>query len=253
MRRTGVRSRRVGEPTASVVKRAYVTSVHGTRAALARTPALDFLDGWAGRSRRALWLRSLLAIHDLPDLAALDVPWWTFEASDAVASFLARREHARVFEWGSGASTLWLGRRAGQVISVEHDPRWAQAISALAPQNVRVGVQQPRRLNPGEMGVASDKRGYQGLDFLDYVDEIDRHPGLFDLIVIDGRVRHACLLRAVGRLAPDGLILVDNVERKRNQRAVEQLERPAAVRWTTGLTPCLPYPTATALIRLVAR
>lgn len=243
----------MSEPTESFVKRAYVASVHGTRALLAHTPALDHLDAWAGRSRRALWLRSLLAIHDVPDLAALDVPWWTFEAGDAVASFLARREHARVFEWGSGASTVWLARRAGQVISVEHDPRWAQTITGMAPQNVRLGVHQPRRLNPGELGVASDKRGYQGLDFSDYVHEIDRHPGVFDLIVIDGRVRHACLLRAVRRLAPDGLILVDNVERRRNLRAVKQLDQRADVRWTIGLTPCLPYPTGTALIRLATR
>ncbi|HEY0953010.1 MAG TPA: hypothetical protein VGD85_22645, partial [Nocardioides sp.] len=107
------------------MKRAYVTVLRVARAVLAATGLLRVLDAAARRSRTALWVRSWLAIYDLDDMLALDVPWWTFAAADAVEDFLRARPGARVLEWGSGASTVWLARRAGSVVTVEHDPAWA--------------------------------------------------------------------------------------------------------------------------------
>src|SRR5262245_28763699 len=51
------------------------------------------------------------------------VPWLTFGAVRFLESRLASTQ--RVFEYGSGGSTLFLARRVEQVISVEHDVRWA--------------------------------------------------------------------------------------------------------------------------------
>ena len=89
------------------MKSAYVSGVRAFRRGLAAIGVLGLLDRWAARSRTGLWLRSLLSIYDLEDLLRHDVPWWTFDASDRVAGFLAERPGARVFEWGSGASTVW--------------------------------------------------------------------------------------------------------------------------------------------------
>ena len=79
----------------------------------------------APHSRAATWARSLFAIHDIDQLARLGVPWWTFDSADRIAAFLRLRPDARIFEWGSGASTLWLAERAGSVHSVEHHAGWA--------------------------------------------------------------------------------------------------------------------------------
>lgn len=231
------------------MKTTYVRTMRGLRAALRAVGLLTLLDAWARRSRAGAWLRSLLAIYDVRDIVALDTPWWTFRSADAVADHLRRHPGARVFEWGSGASTAWLAARAGSVVAVEHDPGWAEQVQALVGPRATVVVTPPERTNGSGPGVVrSSKPGFDGLDFASYVRAIDEHPGTFDLVVIDGRAREACLPRALARLAPDGLVVFDNVDRRRYRDAIS---RHAGIEvWTTrGLTPALPYPTRTALIR----
>ena len=53
-----------------------------TRSGVTKVGLLEPWNRWARSSRIGLWSRSLLAVYDLDDLAALDVPWWTFEAAE---------------------------------------------------------------------------------------------------------------------------------------------------------------------------
>src|SRR3546814_16693648 len=62
-------------------------------------------------------------------MVRLDLPWWTLRAKRLVEHHLAARPEARVFEYGAGASTVFLARRARQVVSVEHDPLWYDVVS----------------------------------------------------------------------------------------------------------------------------
>lgn len=232
------------------MKSTYVAGVRALRRALAAIGVLAVLDRWAARSRTGLWVRSLLSIYDLEDLLRYDVPWWTFEASDRVAAFLADRPGARVFEWGSGASTVWLSRRAGTVTSVEHDADWARIVEPVLPHNAEVQVVEPVRATGADDETLSEKSGFEGLDFADYVAAVDDASGRFDLVVVDGRARNACFHRAISRLSPDGVLVFDNVDRERYRAAIETSPVPVDVEWTRGLTPALPYPTRTALVRL---
>lgn len=229
------------------MKRAFVGIARAVRAALGRVGLIGWLDRHAARHRGVLWFRSWLAIYDLHDLARLDVPWWTFKAADEVAAFLAKRPDARVLEWGSGASTLWLGRRATHVTAIEHDAGWGSEVESLAPEHVTVLVEPPEPSSTP--AVPSAKPGFQGLDFSRYVSRIHDVGGLFDLIVVDGRAREACLEEALPHLAPGGLIVFDNVDRQRYRDAMTRATG-LQVTITRGLTPCLPYPTRTALLRL---
>ena len=226
------------------MKAGYILVVRALRMALRLVGLLRVLDLLAARSRTALWVRSWFSVYDLEDLLGLDVPWWTFAAADRVEAFLADRPASRVFEWGSGASTVWLGRRCETVISVEHDGGWAERMRPALPSNARLRLVEPA---PG-VTVPSAKSGFAGLDFADYVDEIDDVAGPLDLIVIDGRAREACLDRAVERLAKGGLIVLDNVDRARYRQAIARHGQRLDVQWTRGRTPALPYPTRTALI-----
>ncbi|MGB8022297.1 MAG: class I SAM-dependent methyltransferase [Candidatus Nanopelagicales bacterium] len=234
------------------LKSAYVHAARATRSACSRAHVLPALDQWAGRSRNGVWARSLLAVYDIGDLSALDVPWWTFESAALVDAFLRGRRDARVFEWGSGASTVWLARRSASVVAVEHDERWAGEVRARLPEGAPVDL----RVVPAEEAAAgaagearSSKPGATELDFRAYVDVIDEVGGTFDVIVIDGRARQACLASAVDHLAPDGIIVFDNVERARYRQAIAAIRPAMEVSWTHGLTPCLPYPTRTAILR----
>jgi len=229
------------------MKSRYVALVRALRAVLRVLGVVRLLDVLATRSRTALWLRSLLSIYDLQELLAYDVPWWTFAASDEVARFLDTRPGARAFEWGSGASTLWLARRSGEVVSVEHDAAWAESLRPILPENVELRVVVPEE-KAGTSGIGSSKAGFTDLDFTAYVEAIDGVQGDFDLVVIDGRAREACLPRALERLAPGGVIVFDNVDRQRYVDAISAAGDGIATRTTRGLTPTLPYPTRTALI-----
>jgi predicted O-methyltransferase YrrM len=230
-----------------VVKRAYVSGVRAVRSLARLTGLLAVLDRWADRSRVGLWLRSLLAIHDVDDLLRLDVPWWTFVAADEVERHLASRPTSSVFEWGSGASTHWLAARSTRSVSIEHDPEWAERVGAGLAANARLVVVEPDEWR--DTGVArSSKRGFEHLDFSAYVAAIAGHPGPYDVIVIDGRAREACLAASEPHLASDGIIVFDDTERRRYRRAIAQIPS-LSVRWTFGLTPCVPYPAGTALLR----
>jgi predicted O-methyltransferase YrrM len=193
------------------------------------------------------WAFSLTCAHDSIALADLDVPWWTYRAIDAVESWLATRpQPIRVFEYGSGASTLWLARRTTEVWTVEHDRGFAALLTdrLAAAGNVTSQVISP--VAARQPLVPSAKEGYAGLDFSAYVAAIDQL-GSFDLVVIDGRARQACLSHALPRLRADGLVVFDNSARRRYRPAITAA--PVVETRLRGLTPTLPYPEQTSLLR----
>src|SRR5262245_52249641 len=59
-------------------------------------------------------------------------PWMTF----ASIAFLdgALRPDMRVFEWGSGGSTLFFSKRAKEVIAVEDDAEWAENVRRVCAE-----------------------------------------------------------------------------------------------------------------------
>lgn len=235
----------------SGLRGAYVTGVRTARKAADRTGLLRALTG--SRSPALRHLRTLFAVHDVADLAALDVAWWTYPAMRRVDAFLATRPDARVFEFGAGASTVWLGRRAARVDSVEHDSTFAGIVrELLADQTLPATV----RLHAVEAAPAtaastarSGRKGHSDLEFDEYVATIDRVGGEFDVIVVDGRARVAAFDRALEHLAPGGLIVFDNINRDRYHSVL----RHPGLRYELlrGATPALPYPTTTAVVSRV--
>jgi hypothetical protein len=230
-----------------MLREAYVGGVRAARRAAERTGLLDRLD--RSDSRAARHARTLFAIHDVRELSRLDLPWWTYPSIDEVDRFLtARGRSARVFEYGSGASSVWLGRRASEVHSVEHSEDF---VHFLAPVLAEVPSVRLRHVEAPLVGpqarVPSQRHGHHGLDFAAYVESIEDIGGTFDLIVVDGRARAACLRQAVSHLARDGMIVFDNSNRGRYDEAI--LTSSLAVTRHRGWAPCLPYQSETALLR----
>ena len=187
------------------LKSSYVEKAHdigdGARgAALLERGAAAPLDS------RARWLASQLAICDLPRMIALDVPWWNRKAALAVDRFLTETEAPRIFEFGSGASTVWLARRGAEVISAEPLSDWAEALKPRLAEftNTRLMVQ-PMKKGGGPFASSIIAAG-----------------GAFDLIVIDGRERVTCLKMAVRQLAPGGMILFDDSFRRRYRAGIRK-------------------------------
>jgi len=231
------------------VKDLYSTGARGLGIALTRIGVLH--DRPPARDHRLRhWLFSLTRAYDSVGMTELDSPWWTYRAIDVVeaqlASLRSHGQRVRVFEYGSGASTVWLAKRADEVHSVEHHREFAEQLRPVlsAYDNVDFRVVPPTPSD--EPVICSHKPGTAGLDFTDYVHSIDDVPGQFTLIEIDGRAREACLEHALKRLEPGGIIVFDNSRRHRYREAIEH--SGLSERRLVGLTPALPYPDQTSVL-----
>lgn len=227
-------------------KALYASGVQGLGAVLRRSHVIG--EDPPPRDRRsAHWAYSLFSAHDVLGLVHLGVPWWTYRAIDVVdAWMMARSRPIRVFEYGSGASTIWLSERADEVISVEHHAGFAAFMGPQLEMRANVTYEVVEGVTCPSPVIGSRKPGNAGLDFSDYVGTIDRVAGSFSLIVVDGRAREACLLRAVDRLDPDGIVVFDNSRRSRYRQAIESV--PLVERRLPGLAPTLPYPDQTSVL-----
>lgn len=227
------------------IKKGYAAGAQSTGRLLERVGILD--DEPPSRDHRLKhWAFSLTRAHDSIGIAKLDVPWWTYRAIDEVESWLAGRSDVRAFEWGSGASTIWLAKRVADVSSVEHHDGFGRMIQQqlAGMANAALEIIEP---DPSDNPlIGSSKEGHGRLDFSRYVHHIDLVGGMFTLIVIDGRARDACLTVALPHLAPDGIIVFDNTMRRRYRRAIKAAD--VVERSYRGLTPTLPYPDQTSIL-----
>jgi hypothetical protein len=210
-----------------LVKRSYAGVMHK----IADLAPMEKLAEEARHSDEYGWLRwsaSLLAIHDIERMIALGLPWWNVAATREVAQFLRARPNARVFEYGAGASTIWLARHAARVTSVEHHAEWHQRLTKEVARYPNIELH------------------HRELDGDAYIGAIEAADGPFDLIVVDGRRRTDCLARAIPHLAPGGIILFDDSGRARYRRAIAT--RGLKERRHFGRSYCVPYPDFTSIL-----
>lgn len=150
-------------------------------------------------------------------------PWITFAAIEFLKQILTK--DMRVFEYGTGGSTLFFAKRVKEVISIEHDCVWSQKVIDLLEKkkykNVKISLIEPK-LDELSIGKdPSDPNAYisssylfSGYSFENYSRSIDMYPdGYFDLIVIDGRSRPSCFVHSLPKLKTGGYILWDNTDR----------------------------------------
>ena len=143
---------------------------------------------------RYIWNRSRLWLWERGNP---DSPWLTPRAVSLLSDLL--RPDDRAFEWGSGRSTRWLAERTSRLTSVEHDPAWHARVSrelaghARAECWLRACASQDGPPDPAYCGAIEG--------FAD---------GSLDLVLIDGLFRDECARRSLAKLAPGGLLVLDN-------------------------------------------
>ena len=79
------------------------------------------------------WLKSLKEGKSI-DYNSNPLPWYSYAAIEFIEDKL--KSDFRVFEYGSGQSTLWYAQRVKEVISVEHNPDYFCQIKSYTPENV---------------------------------------------------------------------------------------------------------------------
>lgn len=134
------------------------------------------------------WLRSFRE-QTCVDSHGNAIPWFTYPAIDYLSQLDFRDRD--VFEWGAGNSTIYWGKRARKVISVETNRVWIDKISGVVGDNVSVIL--------------------SSTDLEIYCRQIERFD-TFDVIVIDGigQSRLPCSEIASSKLKPGGMIILDN-------------------------------------------
>lgn len=133
-------------------------------------------------------------------------PWLTREAIGILEKILVPK--TKLFEFGSGASTIWYAKRCLFVDAVEHDPVWAQMVSqAIVGDGIRnacVFHESPANGYAAYLACAREALESRGPKF-----------GPYDVVIVDGRERVRSVQIAAPNVPPGGLLVLDNAERER--------------------------------------
>lgn len=174
-------------------------------------------------------MRDLEKFRSIPSLA--------LPAICALDDYLTREMH--VFEWGSGASTAFFAHRCARLVSIEHNPGWYETVGAAL--EYRKLTQATRHLIEPEEGFdpdfASSQKSFEAVNFREYVEVINGYSDdHFDVILVDGRARCACLKHAQRKLKEGGLLILDDSTRSIYQYAMSEIEWPMK-----HLEGCIPF------------
>lgn len=150
-------------------------------------------------------------------------PWLTYPAIEYLIGL--DFSGLRVFEFGAGASTLFWAERAREVVSVEFDANWYSALLSRIPENVSLLHE-----NHGER----------------YANSIRHCKGHFDVVVVDGAERYRSAEAALSKLAPGGMIILDNAEWYPNTADMLEAAGLIEVRFS-GFSPINAFTSTTSL------
>jgi hypothetical protein len=142
------------------------------------------------------------------------MPWICFDAIAFLNNWLRSKEKIKIFEYGSGGSTFYWMLFDGNVVSIEHDLLWftkiTREIKDRKIQNIDYRYVDPefKHDNWWKERDPSDPRQFSTGDetlknftFQKYVTQIDQFPDqYFDLIMVDGRSRPACIAKSVKKV-----------------------------------------------------
>lgn len=150
-------------------------------------------------------------------------PWLTFGTIDFLETYLRGKSGLRVFEYGSGGSTLYWLKHGCNVISIEHDTAWFPVVKERLGTNPNIDY---RLVLPQEQAQMSQndpadpkaclslREEFRGYSFQNYVQQIDAYPDeYFDIILVDGRARTSCLYHSLPKVRNGGIIVLDNADR----------------------------------------
>ena len=141
------------------------------------------------------------------------VPYLKYRELEIFTGIFRDLKPLRILEWGAGFSTLHFPRLMNYPFkwhSVEHDEQWYnQLITLNQNPDVLITLRKPHNYPyTDEHGDGS----YE--DFRDYIETPDDGTK-YDLIIIDGRARNECLLKAMTIISDGGIILLHDANRLR--------------------------------------
>jgi predicted O-methyltransferase YrrM len=130
-----------------------------------------------------------------------DDPWLTPTAIRLLSTLL--RPTDRGTEFGSGRSTVWFAARVAALTSVEHDPRWHEAVTSSLEE---------RSLGNVEYILAPEDQPMEHGDKSAYARTALAFPNSsLDFALVDGHYRDYSAKFIIPKLKPGGMLIIDNV------------------------------------------
>ena len=120
------------------------------------------------------------------------IPWLSYPSIDLLSDRLSK--DLKVFEFGSGNSTLFYAQKVNKIICVEHDPVWYKYLQKKLPENAELIFCET---HSGELYAASVKASKEK----------------FNLIIVDGIDRVRSIYNSIEALSEDGVLILDDSER----------------------------------------
>jgi predicted O-methyltransferase YrrM len=106
--------------------------------------------------------------------------------------------HWSVFEWGTGYSTVWFQNHVERIIATESNRRYYKSFLPLMKSNC---LYMRRDLIKNKL--------------CPYVNAIHESKEKYDCIIVDGRNRNLCIKQIPQYIKKNGLIILDNSDRKK--------------------------------------
>ncbi len=170
------------------------------------------------------WMNSI-KVRNSVDKNNNPIPWLCYPFLEFFNERLSYEMN--MFEYGSGYSTLYWAKKLKTIVSVEHNYNWYKKMKNILPNNVQYYYY------PISRG---------------YVDSIKTLNKKFDIIIIDGRERVACVKVATSYLSTSGVIVWDNSLREKYRDGIIYLENLGFKHIDfKGLNPLGTVPTVTSV------
>lgn len=122
------------------------------------------------------------------------LPWIAYDTVSILEKFLTK--DSRILEFGSGMSTVWYAKHAGEVFSVEDYFPWYEKVRVILENE---------QINNVHYCFTKSPQDYKNFMVNDEFG--------FDLIMVDGSYRSACVLNTAKLLKPGGILYLDNSDK----------------------------------------
>lgn len=152
----------------------------------------------------------------------LNRPMMRYREIDLISEVIEKLNPAMVLEWGSGYSTLYFPKKLSKEakwLSVEHSESWSRRINSKNKNpNVEINWVEPEYSNWKDEykdGTYNDLKSYIEYPSVD---------GTYDLIIVDGKARKACIIKAKDILNKNGVLILHDANREWYHNELEKFK-----------------------------
>ena len=155
-----------------------------------------------------------------------NIPWFSYSAVDFLQKYCQQHQNLQVFEFGSGSSTLFFQRKKYRTFSLETSKTWFNIITQKLSALMSGAWQENYFSNQNKINGAVVfllENAYQNPNYYQFLPQNFNSKQQFDIILVDSLHRLQCVLHSLEFLKPEGLLIVDDFERKNYHKIAQYL------------------------------